>query len=105
MEKAPAVEVSLEVKASTLDKIILPTASIEEKGITIEGIIKPYGKVFRRIATHKLITQDGKIFLLKGSKKNLDSLNYRKVKVMGKLSNLAKQKYPIIEILKIEVLD
>lgn len=120
VEKVPAVEVSLEVKANTLDKTegneiteqntgenktILPEASIDEKSITVEGIINPYGKVFRRIATHKFITQDGKIFLLKGSKENLDSLNYRKVKVTGKLSNLAKQKYPIIEILKIEVLD
>ena len=120
VEKVPAAEVSLEVKANTLDKTegneiteqntgenktILPEASIDEKSITVEGIINPHGKVFRRIATHKFITQDGKIFLLKGSKENLDSLNYRKVKVMGKLSNLAKQKYPIIEILKIEVLD
>jgi len=71
----------------------------------IEGIIKPYGIVFKRPATHKLITSDNKIFLLKGNKKSLDQLNYHKVKVTGKSIGPDTQKYPIIEIEKIEELD
>lgn len=76
-----------------------------EKNTIIEGIIKPYGIVFKRPATHKLITGDNKIFLLKGNKKSLDQLNYHKVKVIGKPIGPDTQKYPIIEIEKIEELD
>jgi len=77
----------------------------EGKNTIIEGIIKPYGIVFKRPATHKLITSDNKIFLLKGNKKSLDQLNYHKVKVIGKLTGPDSQKYPIIEVEKIEALD
>jgi uncharacterized protein YgiM (DUF1202 family) len=76
-----------------------------EKSITAEGVIKPYGIVFKRLATHKLITNDNKIFLLKGGKKSLDILNYHKVKVIGKFIEPNKQRYPIIDIEKIEALD
>jgi len=75
------------------------------KNTVIEGIIKPYGIVFKRPATHKLITNDKKIFLLKGNKKSLDQLNYHKVKVIGKVTGPDSQKYPIIEIEKIEEMD
>lgn len=76
------------------------------KIVTIEGTINPYGRVFRRNATHKLITTDKKAFLLKGNKDNLDSLNYHKVKVTGKLATSENKKYPAtIEIQKIESLD
>ena len=70
--------------------------------ITLSGVIKPYGKVIKRIATHKLITQDNRIFLLKGDKKSLDALNYQKVKVVGKILDLPRQKYPVIEIRALE---
>jgi len=76
-----------------------------EKNTVIEGIIKPYGIVFKRPATHKLITSDNKIFLLKGNKKSLDQLNYHRVKVTGKFIGPDTQKYPIIEVEKIEALD
>lgn len=74
-----------------------------KENITIEGIIRP--KVIRRIATHKLISTDNKIFLLKGDKKNLDAFNFHKAKVVGKLNNTAPQGYSVIEIIKVEVLD
>lgn len=76
-----------------------------DEGITLEGIIKPYGKVIKRIATHKLITRDGKIFLLKGNREKLNILTYHKVRVVGKSIGSVKEKYPVIEISKIEVLD
>ncbi len=71
------------------------------KSIIIEGIIRSYGKVFKRQATHKLISQDSQVFLLKGNKETLDALNGRRVKVSGKLITAAQQKYPVIEIEKI----
>ncbi len=77
----------------------------QDESVTIEGIIKPYGKVIKRIATHKLITADNNVFLLKGNKGSLDSLNYHKVKVTGKLINPKDKKHTIIEIQKIEVSD
>ena len=77
----------------------------QDESVTIEGIIKPYGKVIKRIATHKLITADNNVFLLKGNKGSLDSLNYHKVKVTGKLINPKDKKHTIIEIQRIEVSD
>lgn len=66
--------------------------------ITIVGVVKPYGIIFKREATHKLICPDNKIYLLKGNRAGLDSLNYHKVKVSGKLISSKREKYPIIEI-------
>ena len=67
-----------------------------------EGILRT--KTITRIATHKLIGQDNRIYLLKSRGENLDSFNNRKIKVTGKLENPAA-KNPIIEVEKIEALD
>lgn len=77
--------------------------SSQENTIIIAGTIKP--KVIRRIATHKLLTEDNKLLLLKGNEEKLNSFNYRKAKVTGKLIVPNKQKYSIIEIDKIGALD
>ncbi|MDP2928097.1 MAG: SH3 domain-containing protein [Candidatus Omnitrophota bacterium] len=73
--------------------------------LVVEGKVSPYGIVLWRKATHKLITSENKIYFLKGDRKSLDSLNYRKVKVTGKLISLAASKYPIIQIDIIEALN
>ncbi|MDO8662711.1 MAG: SH3 domain-containing protein [Candidatus Omnitrophota bacterium] len=67
------------------------------------GIVQPYGIVFMRPATHKLITPDHKTFLLKGNRASLDALNRQKVKVVGSIINGLKVKYPVIEVKIIEV--
>ena len=95
-------------KVSTINKtegnkIVSQNPALEKN--TFEGTIKPYGKVIRRWATHKFITEDNKVFLLKGNKESLDRLNYHKVKLTGKLIASEKEKYPVIEIIKIETLD
>lgn len=72
--------------------------------LVVEGVVSPYGIVLWRKATHKLITSENKIYFLKGNRKGLDSLNYHKVKVTGKLITPASSKHPIIEIDIIEVL-
>lgn len=77
--------------------------AVSNKNITVEGIIKP--KTFTRIATHKLISDDNKVYLLKGNKEDLIPLNHRRVKIIGKLVDPTKQKNPIIEVEKIEALD
>jgi len=97
-------EVELDKKIKEENKIADEKASQKENA-TIEGTIKPYGKVIKRIATHKLVTADNNVLLLKGDKISLDSLNYHKVRVTGKLIHPKKQKHAIIEILKIEALD
>jgi uncharacterized protein YgiM (DUF1202 family) len=73
--------------------------------IIVEGTVSPYGMVLWRKATHKLITADQKTYFLKGNRKGLDSLNYRKVKVSGKIINPENSRYPIIETDVIEVLN
>ena len=88
------------------------------KEVTLKGIIEPYGKVINRSATHKLIVRESvecpdstqndcylqKIFLLKGSRPNLNTLTYHKVKVTGMVTGKNEQKYPVIEISKVELL-
>ncbi|MFH0913185.1 MAG: SH3 domain-containing protein [Candidatus Omnitrophota bacterium] len=93
-------QVSAQIKKK--DKIIKADKADEN---IFRGIIKPYGRVFRREATHKLISENNQVFFLKGTKASLDSLIYRKVEVLGKIINPNVQKYPIIEVIKIEVLD
>jgi len=76
-----------------------------ENNIIITGTVKPYGIVFKRLATHKLITGDGKIYLLKGNRVSLNTLINKKVKVIGKEISPLKSKYPVIEIKIIEVVN
>jgi hypothetical protein len=83
------------------ERLISEKPTLENNILT--GIIKPYGKVLGRKATHKLITEDNRVFLLKGNKESLDNLNYHRVKITGKL--IGAQKYPIVEVMKIEVWD
>ena len=73
--------------------------------LVVEGKISPYGIVLWRKATHKLITLDNKIYFLKGNRKSLDSLNYRRVKVTGKLISPVASQYPIIQIDVVEALN
>lgn len=73
--------------------------------LVVEGVVSPYGVVLWRKATHKLTTQENKIYLLSGDRKGLNSLNYHKVKVTGKLISPAAAKYPIIQIDIIEALN
>ncbi|MDD5561281.1 MAG: SH3 domain-containing protein [Candidatus Omnitrophica bacterium] len=73
--------------------------------LVVEGTISPYGVVLWRKATHKLVTGEKGVYLLKGNRKALDSLNYHKVKVTGKIINPENKRYPIIEVAVIEVLN
>jgi len=73
--------------------------------VIIEGIVMPYGKIFNRSATHKLLTPDKRVFLLKGNKPGLDALNYHKVKITGKVLESLKGKHPVIEITSTEALN
>lgn len=70
----------------------------EDKDITVKGIIKPSGKIFRRTTTHKLLSLDGKTFLLKGNKQALDALNHKIAKVEGRLIDSPRHRYPVLEV-------
>lgn len=87
-------------KAAVVKKQVLPS-----ENVTIEGTIKPYGIFIKLTATHKLITSDNNIFLLKGDKKSLDAFNRHKAKVTGKLISPDNGKLPMIEVEKIEGLE
>jgi uncharacterized protein YgiM (DUF1202 family) len=76
------------------------------KGIvSAEGMVYPYGMVIKRKGTHKLITPEKKIFLIRWNKSALDDLNYHKAKVTGKIVPSPRDKYPVIEIESLEVKD
>lgn len=69
------------------------------------GRVEPYGVVFLRKATHKLVSPDNKVFLLKGNRISLNSLNYKKVKVVGRIISVPGAKTPVIEVKIIEVMN
>ncbi len=73
--------------------------------IELEGEVGPYGIVLWRKATHKLVTSQGKIYLLMGDRRRLDSLNYHKIRVQGKINAPTTSRYPIIEIDTLEALN
>ena len=79
------------------------TTKLEENNLILRGVVKPYGIVFRRKATHKLVTDEGKVYLLKGNKISLNALTNQKVKVIGKEISPAGAKIPVIEIKIVEV--
>jgi uncharacterized protein YgiM (DUF1202 family) len=76
-----------------------------KSNITLFGIVKPHGKVFKRKGTHKLITEDNQIFLLKGNKIGLDALNYHKVKATGIIIGHREERYPLVEINTLEIIN
>lgn len=81
----------------------LPLAK-EDDNIVLIGVVKPYGVIFGRTATHKLITQDNQVYLLKGNRASLNSLNQQKVKVIGKKISADKSKVPVVEVKIVEVI-
>ncbi|MCX5697191.1 MAG: SH3 domain-containing protein [Candidatus Omnitrophica bacterium] len=86
-------------------KVLKPPPELAKDEIFLDGVIRPYGKVMSRTATHKLITGDYKIFLLKGDLSALNAVNYRRVRVIGKIIEEKKQKYPVVEVRKLELGD
>lgn len=83
-----------------------PAVKIKEENTVVTGVLKPYGKVFFRRGTHKLVTQDNKIFLLKSShREQLDALNYHMVRVGGRIIPGKNNGPALLEIEKIEALD
>lgn len=103
-DESPELNVTVtEIKLTPEPQNRIVSTPTEKETVTLEGIVKPYGMVFMRQATHKLILEDNKIFLLKGNKPTLDELNYRKVRISGIINYSGK--YPTIEIEKIEKIE
>ena len=72
--------------------------------IVVVGRVEAYGKVINRKASHKLVTVD-KVYLLKGSADKLNPLVYHTVRATGKLIPDKTDKFPVIEISKVEILN
>ncbi len=100
-KKFVSKEIILAKKEAQLPAKDIPSGEL----LVVEGTVTPYGVILWRKATHKLVTSDNKIYFLKGNRKSLDSLNYHKVKVTGKLISPAASKHPIIQIDIIEALN
>jgi len=45
------------------------------------------------------------VYLLKGNKKMLDAVNYRRIRIMGRLLKEKEGEFAVIEIEKMEALD
>ena len=93
-----------EVAPAELSATELKEAQETGSEVVLTGQVLPYGRVFKRRTTHKLLTDDNKIFLLKNGKVNLDVLIGRKVKITGTLELSPKSKFPVIIIRSIEAL-
>ena len=71
--------------------------------LVLTGLLR--AKTFTRAATHKLIGDDGTVYLLKADKQTLDTHNRRRVKITGTVVDPTRIKYPLIEVKTIEALD
>lgn len=80
-----------------------PSQAPSDALIALEGVVQPYGKFFNRPATHKLVTADNTIYLLRGDKNSLNALNYKKVSVTGTRVQVSEQKYPVVEVKTLEI--
>jgi len=83
----------------------ISSQELQDNNVMLTGIVKPYGMVFMRPATHKLITAEGKVFLLKGNRTSLNALNHQKVKIIGKIISAPSSKYPVLEVRIIELVN
>ncbi|MDD4954368.1 MAG: SH3 domain-containing protein [Candidatus Omnitrophica bacterium] len=99
---------ALEPVQATEDKIAVTQQNkaqvADDKKITLEGVIRP--KVFKRIATHKLITKDNQLYLLKGDREYLSSFTHSNVRVTAKPADTdTAGKVPVLEVEKIEAIN
>ncbi|MDD5730166.1 MAG: SH3 domain-containing protein [Candidatus Omnitrophica bacterium] len=104
-KKEEPLSAAAAAKTVELNKTAAQNPSEPQAVVIYEGVIHPYGKVFFRTATHKLVMKDNTVLYLKGNKQVLNAVLYRKVKIVGKFIGDPNQKNPIIEVEKIEALD
>lgn len=98
-EDTKAIETAEGEQKKVNDSVLL------RDSVSVEGIIKPYRKFIIAATMYKLISDDDKVFLLQGNRKDIYPYNYRRVRVLGKLTSKEGQRYPFVEIIKIEALD
>lgn len=101
---APAAAAAQVSASATVEPATASPAATDHVKI-IEGVVKSYGTVFWRIATHQITTDTGEVYLLKGDKKKLNALRYHRVRVVGKLMDKSPLQHPIIEVDKLEALN
>jgi uncharacterized protein YgiM (DUF1202 family) len=83
-----------EIKQDTVASQPVPAGNT----ITIEGRLEPNNKFFKRIATHYLVTENAKLFLIKGDTPKLNEFTYRKVKITGKIISPPEDRNPVLEV-------
>lgn len=92
----------IEEKASDAKKEEPATQPVK-KVVTVEGLLKP--KTMRHVATHKLIAEYNRLYLINGNIETLEALNNHRVKITGKLSEPTDDTLPIIEVEQIEAVE
>ncbi|MFA5362538.1 MAG: SH3 domain-containing protein [Candidatus Omnitrophota bacterium] len=83
----------------------VPAVPETEGIVTLTGLVKTYGNVINRPATHKLITKNKHVYLLKYNPASLNEMVFHTVRITGRQVSLPKTKFPVIEVEKIEILD
>lgn len=114
-EPAAAPDVKpIELKVSAVipenpESSVLPEAPAPDEtaknSVTLTGLVKSYGKVLNRRSSHKLITKDNRVFLLKDGPAALKEMVLHTVRVTGRIVSLPKTKFPVIEVEKIDLVD
>lgn len=92
-------------KIPAIDTIKENKKDINENMVSVEGMVKARKLIFKPKWPYMLIADNRGIFFLKANKEKLSSLNNCKVKIIGKLINSEKQKFPLIEVVNLERLE
>lgn len=103
---APVVEPAPAVEPAPLPEPAQPAVTAFESGsLVLVGVVESYGRVIRRLATHKLVTAEKKTYLLRYAPEKLSVALYRKVRVTGTEMPEYRQQYPVIAVIDMEFLD
>lgn len=94
----------VEEKAQPAIKVETKSSLSPKDIFIVEGIVRANGMFFKRIATHKLIASDGKIYQLKGDKSFLNTYTGYRVRISGKITASTNGRSFIIEPNKIELI-
>ncbi len=94
-------------RVSVVTPVPAPVAAAQstpavQENLIVEGLLKR--KFFTQVATHKLITDSGEFFLLKGDAKTFDRFLNHKVRVVGIVVHDAASPSVILNVEKVEVL-
>lgn len=103
IQDAPEVTTPPETEeAIILEAPVLPQ---EEKLPEIKGSIRPYWSLFGSKGTHKLISEEGRTYILKGDQKLMDTFNQTEVVLSGEFLSDPEDKVPVFSVKSIKEIE